>query len=344
MSAARRRLGDTAAPASGLAAAYGRPLSMEEVFDKLLQLERQLGDERAERQRVEQALDEERAARQALERDMGARLRGMEIASKSGSGWKQELVGLREEMGGGADRAQKQLDDHKDSLNAILEVLEDTVTREQVEAALQGLRGEVAAGTGAAAGSATAEEVEELAAALEELDEKLSEQAQNLESVVDEIGETEEGLGARLGKCEEAAITASTLAASIPGEIEKGLQKFEAKTVRQNRRESALFYALPLSCVSVAGSLRSPSPAWFHRLSWISWWRVTSRRSSVVSRSPSGSRSLASIRSCSSSTRRSSTASVLSLPGYRRKTGCSTNRSVGFHSQWSGRWWKRSIN
>lgn len=236
MSAARRRLGDTQpAASSSLAAAYSRPLSMEEVFDKLMQLERQLGDERAERQRVEQALDEERAARQALERDMGARLRGMEIASKSGSGWKQELVGLREEMGGGADRAQKQLDDHKDSLNAILEVLEDTVTREHVEAALQGLRTEVGAGAGA--GSATAEEVEELAAALEELDEKLSEQAQNLESVVDEIGETEEGLGARLVKCEAAATTASTLAASIPGEIAQGLQKFEAKTVRGKERE-----------------------------------------------------------------------------------------------------------
>ena len=45
------------------------------------------------------------------------------------------------------------------------------------------------------------------------------------------LGETE-GLGARLVKCEAAATTASTLAASIPGEIAQGLQKFEAKTVR----------------------------------------------------------------------------------------------------------------
>jgi chromosome segregation ATPase len=217
-----------------LTAAYSRPLSMEEVFDRLMQLERAHADERTERQRIEQQLDEERAARKALEHELSGRLRGMEIAASSGSGWKGELAGLREDMSASGDAAQKQLDDHKDSLNAILEVLEDTVTHEHMETTVAAVRAEIAEqGASSGAGdAASGEELEELAGALEELDERVSGLAHNLESVVDEVGETETGLATRLAKVEGDVVAAVAAADGIDATITRGMQKFEAKSAQ----------------------------------------------------------------------------------------------------------------
>ena len=80
-----------------LAPAYSRPLSMEEAFDRVMQLEREHADERAERQRIERQLEEERVARDTLEREINGRLRGIEITASSASGWKDEVAALREE-------------------------------------------------------------------------------------------------------------------------------------------------------------------------------------------------------------------------------------------------------
>ena len=197
---ARRRLGGGDA---GTGAVYSRPLSMEEVFDRLMQLERTCSEERAERLRIEEQLLEERAAREALERELSGQLRGMEIAAQTGRGWKGELASLREDSAAATDRTQKQLDDHKDSLNAILEVLEDTVSAEQVGGLISEAQQKAAAASAAPEGPAVgSDDLEELAGAMEELDERVGAVTQQLESVVDEMGDTEQGLDTRLAKCE----------------------------------------------------------------------------------------------------------------------------------------------
>eukprot|EP01043_Picozoa_sp_COSAG02_P053374 COSAG02_NODE_5883_length_3965_cov_3.003880_1_plen_385_part_00 len=212
-------------------AAYSRPLSMEEAFDRVLQLEREHGDERAERQRIERQLEEERVARQALEHDLNARLRGMEIAATSASGWKDEVAIMRDDLAAFGDSSQKQLDDHKDSLNAILEVLEDTVTHEHMESAVAAVRAAVGEHGAAASGEA----VEEVAGALAELDDRVSGLTQHLESVVDEIGETETDLAKRLTKVESDVVAAVGAAEGIDATIARGIQKFEAKSAQLDK-------------------------------------------------------------------------------------------------------------
>ena len=210
-------------------AAYSRPLSMEEAFDRVLQLDRAHADERAERQRIERQLEEERAARQALEHAINGRLRGIEIASSSASGWKDEVAMLRDELSAFGDSSQKQLDDHKDSLNAILEVLEDTVTHEHMESAVAAVRAAVVAQGGSGG------DIEEIAGALTELDERVTRLSQHLESVVDEIGETETDLAKRLTKVETEIVAAVTAAESIDATIARGMQKFETKAAQLDK-------------------------------------------------------------------------------------------------------------
>jgi len=230
---ARRRLGGGDA---GTGAVYSRPLSMEEVFDRLMQLERTCSEERAERLRIEEQLLEERAAREALERELSGQLRGMEIAAQTGRGWKGELASLREDSAAATDRTQKQLDDHKDSLNAILEVLEDTVSAEQVGGLISEAQQKAAAASAAPEGPAVgSDDLEELAGAMEELDERVGAVTQQLESVVDEMGDTEQGLDTRLAKCETEVAAAAAAAAGVGAEIERGVKQFEEKTAQLDK-------------------------------------------------------------------------------------------------------------
>lgn len=204
---------------------YSRPLSMEEAFDRVLHLERALADERAERQRIERELEEQRMAHQTLEREIDGRLRGIEIAASSASGWKEELADVREEMSTSGDSSQKQLDDHKDSLNAILEVLEDTVTHEHMDAAVAAVRGEVLEHSSS----------NDLVEAVTELDERLGGLSQHLESVVDEIGVTEGDLSKRLAKCESDAVAAVDATKDIDATINHAVQKFDAKSAQLDK-------------------------------------------------------------------------------------------------------------
>ena len=229
---ARRRLGGGDA---GTGAVYSRPLSMEEVFDRLMQLERTCSEERAERLRIEEQLLEERAAREALERELSGQLRGMEIAAQTGRGWKGELASLREDSAAATDRTQKQLDDHKDSLNAILEVLEDTVSAEQVGGLISEAQQKAAASAAPEGPAVGSDDLEELAGAMEELDERVGAVTQQLESVVDEMGDTEQGLDTRLAKCETDVAAAAAAAAGVGAEIERGVKQFEEKTAQLDK-------------------------------------------------------------------------------------------------------------
>ena len=104
-----------------------------DILERLAALERAAHDERKERLRLEKQLHDEAIAREALDRELHSKARQLDIAIKTLGGWKGEVRGLREEMAAMGERVHKQLADHKDSLNAMLDMIEDTVSVSQVQ-------------------------------------------------------------------------------------------------------------------------------------------------------------------------------------------------------------------
>lgn len=162
-----------------------------------------------ERLRLEKLLREEAQARRGLEQELGSKLRQLDIAVTTLGGWKGEVAGLREEMAHSTARVQKQLADHKDSLNAMLDMIEDSVSVAQLPSLVHNVLSDDGQGRGALAGhsaSATVlsdvesmgELVESLVGDMEAATAQIEGMARALDGVTEEMGAVETAMVGRL--------------------------------------------------------------------------------------------------------------------------------------------------
>ena len=180
--------------------------------DRVTALEAGIIAERQERNRFERRLEEERRERKDLEKRFDNQIRALALSTQVSSQADHELELMRAQFEAAADATQNQLDDHKDSLNCIMEILEDTVTADQTQHMLGEMAGRIdlriaeldgLAGLGGGGQPALSD------VGAEKLNAEVSETRQRLDLVVDEVTVLERQLNLRMETCEHVTTSAA---------------------------------------------------------------------------------------------------------------------------------------